>query len=139
MSESTASISQKPYPGILSGRAKHIPGSAGILLPGMEARILHPDGSDAEVNEPGELWLRSRATALGYWDNEKATNETFVDGWLKTGDLFSADADGVLYFQDRAKVCFLGFGVVHELVYDRRDQGETCYFIPGITISIHDT
>lgn len=106
MSESAMAVSQIPYPGVLDGRAKHVPGSTGILLPGMEARILRPDGSDTELNEPGELWIRSGATALGYWDNEKATKETFVDGWLRTGDVFSADGDGVLYFQDRAKVCF---------------------------------
>ena len=34
------------------------PGSAGQLLPGVIARVVREDGSDADVNEPGELWLR---------------------------------------------------------------------------------
>lgn len=73
----------------------------------MEARILRDDGTHAEVNEPGELWLRSGSIALGYWNNEEANKETFIDGWLRTGDRFSVDEDGVFYFQDRSKVSFI--------------------------------
>ena len=60
----------------------------------MEARIVREDGSDADTSEPGELWLKGGNIALGYWNNEKANRETFVDGWLKTGDLFLVDGDG---------------------------------------------
>lgn len=95
MSETTLSATSKPMPGILDGRAKNVPGSAGILLPGMEARIVRDDGSLAKLGEAGELWLKSDGIALGYWDNEAATKEAFVDGWLKTGDRFLVDKDGV--------------------------------------------
>jgi long-subunit acyl-CoA synthetase (AMP-forming) len=83
---------------------KNVPGSAGILLPSVEARIVRDDGTDAGLNEPGELLLRSGAVALGYWNNEDASRETFVDGWLRTGDQFSVDKDGTFYFLDRIKV-----------------------------------
>ncbi|KAL7279902.1 hypothetical protein ACG7TL_006311 [Trametes sanguinea] len=69
------------------------PGSAGVLLPGMEAKIVREDGTLAGPNEPGELWLLGENIALGYWRNEKATKETFVDGWLHTGDKFRIDED----------------------------------------------
>lgn len=106
MSEATVSITLKPIvEGLLNGRAKNVPGSAGILLPGYEARLVRADGSEAGINEPGELWLRGPTVAMGYWNNEKANKETFVDRWLKTGDIFTIDQDGVFYFQDRAKVC----------------------------------
>jgi acyl-CoA synthetase (AMP-forming)/AMP-acid ligase II len=39
----------------------------------------------------------------GYWQNEKATAETFVDGWIKTGDLAKMDDEGFIYIVDRAK------------------------------------
>lgn len=59
----------------------------------MEARIVRADGIDADVNEPGELWLRGGNIAIGYWKNEKATKETFVEGgWLRTGDTFRVDS-----------------------------------------------
>lgn len=96
MSETTLSATGKPVDGMLNGRAKNIPGSAGILSPGMEARILRADGSHAEMGEAGELWLKGEGIALGYWDNEAATKEAFVDGWLRTGDRFLVDQDQVL-------------------------------------------
>jgi len=88
--------SAKPLPGILNGRVKDKSDSVGILYPGIEARIVRPDGSLAGLNEPGELHLRGPAMALGYKGNEKATRETFVDGWLHTGDRLRIDEDGVL-------------------------------------------
>ncbi|KAG6917297.1 hypothetical protein DXG01_003138 [Tephrocybe rancida] len=103
MSECTIAALMQPYPGILDGKGKRIPGSAGILIPGMEARIVRDDGADADWNEPGELYLRSQNVAMGYWNNEKATRETFVDGWLHTGDKFTVNADGYFFFADRAK------------------------------------
>ena len=101
---------------MFGGRFKPIPGCAGILLPGMEARLLKTEDAvpsssadvtsdaDCDVNEPGELWLRSDNIALGYWNNPKANKETFINGWLKTGDRFRLDEQGYFWFADRAKV-----------------------------------
>ena len=72
------------------------PGSVGLLLPGVEARIIRDDGTLAGYNEPGELWIKGENVALGYWGNEKATKETFVDGWLRTGDRIRIEEDGNL-------------------------------------------
>ena len=73
-------------------------GSTGVLIPSMEARIMRHDGTNANVNEPGELWLRGDNVALGYWNNEKASKEVFVDGWMHTGDIFYVDVDGNFWF-----------------------------------------
>jgi acyl-CoA synthetase (AMP-forming)/AMP-acid ligase II len=96
-------IAMKPIPGMLDGRAKYKPGSVGILVPGVEARIVRPDRSLAGPNEPGELLVRGGPAALGYKGNDKATRETFVDGWVRTGDQMRIDEDGVLFFEDRTK------------------------------------
>ena len=76
---------------MFGGRIDPVRGMTGILLPFMEARIIREDGSDADYDEVGELVLRSPTVALGYRNNEKATKETFVDGWLLTGDRFYVD------------------------------------------------
>lgn len=63
-------------------------GSSGNLIPGVEARIVDPDGKEiTEYDKPGELVVRSPSVVLGYLNNEKATKETFFDGWMKTGDV----------------------------------------------------
>ncbi|KAG6845061.1 hypothetical protein H0H87_001123 [Tephrocybe sp. NHM501043] len=102
MSECTIAAIVQPFPGILGGM-KRVAGSTGILLPGMDARIVRDDGTEAGWNEPGELYLKSDNVAMGYWNNEKATRETFVDGWLRTGDKFTVNEDGYFFFADRAK------------------------------------
>lgn len=62
-------------------------GSCGSLMPGIEACIVTPDGKDVTgYNEPGELWVKGPSVTLGYKGNDKATKETFVDGFMKTGD-----------------------------------------------------
>ncbi|KAG1855928.1 hypothetical protein F4604DRAFT_1590599 [Suillus subluteus] len=99
----TMAIAMKPIPGMLDGRAKNKPGSAGILIPGVEARVVRPDGSLAGPNEPGELLIRGGSAVLGYKGNDKATRETFVDGWVRTGDQIRIDEDEVLFFEDRTK------------------------------------
>lgn len=71
-------------------------GSTGLLLPGIQGRIVRADGTDADVDEAGELWVRAGNVAMGYYGNEKATTETFGNGWLRTGDAFKIDRDGFL-------------------------------------------
>jgi len=103
MSEVTFSAAIQPQSGMLGGKLQYIPGSAGVLLPGLEARVVREDGTEADINEPGELWLRGDTVGMGYWNNPKATMETFVDGWLRTGDRFRIDENGYFWFADRAK------------------------------------
>ncbi|KAJ5573563.1 uncharacterized protein N7459_007990 [Penicillium hispanicum] len=62
-------------------------GSSGCLVPGFEARIMSAEGQEiTSYDTPGELLVRSPSVVLGYLNNEKATKETFVDGWMRTGD-----------------------------------------------------
>ncbi|KAF5649348.1 phenylacetyl ligase [Fusarium sp. NRRL 52700] len=66
-------------------------GTTGSLLPAAKAKIVDPDGNDiTEYEKPGELLIQSPTVSLGYFDNPKATAETFfedADGrWIRTGD-----------------------------------------------------
>ncbi|KAJ6448370.1 phenylacetyl-CoA ligase [Mycena vitilis] len=61
-------------------------GSGGQLLPGTFAKVVKPDGKLAKELEAGELYVNGGQVALGYYGNEHATKETFIDGWLRTGD-----------------------------------------------------
>ncbi|KAJ7285273.1 hypothetical protein C8J57DRAFT_1498107 [Mycena rebaudengoi] len=77
--------------------------TTGVLLSGMDARILREDGSEADYDEVGELYLRGDNVSPGYWNNEAATEATFVNGWLRTGDFFRVDKNGYAFFADRGK------------------------------------
>ncbi|KXN90937.1 putative 4-coumarate--CoA ligase 2 [Leucoagaricus sp. SymC.cos] len=103
MSETTVSAIVRPYPGTLNGRFKAVPGTTGVLLPGMEARIVREDGSEADFDEVGELWLKGENIVLGYFNNPQATKSTFIGPWLRTGDQFIVNKDYYFFFADRAK------------------------------------
>ncbi|VDB87514.1 unnamed protein product [Peniophora sp. CBMAI 1063] len=80
-----------------------VQGSAGRLIPGCRARIVKEDGCWAGVGEVGELYVTGPSMALCYANNPEATKETFVDGWVRTGDEVYMNADGDLFVVDRLK------------------------------------
>ncbi len=80
------------------------PDSAGPPVPVAELRIVAADGvTQLPAGEVGELWARGPQIVKGYWNNPSATAETFVDGWVRTGDLARLDEEGFLTIVDRAK------------------------------------
>ncbi|KAK6939259.1 AMP-binding enzyme, C-terminal domain [Dillenia turbinata] len=80
-------------------------GTAGLLSPSTEAKIVDPEtGMALSVNLPGELWLRGLTIMKGYFGNVEATATTLdSEGWLKTGDLCYIDDDGFIFVVDRLK------------------------------------
>src|SRR5262249_43344042 len=55
------------------------------------------------TGEVGELWVKGPNVVRGYWQNPQATAETFVDGWLRTGDIARLDEEGFCTILARAK------------------------------------
>ncbi|HXI86664.1 MAG TPA: acyl-CoA synthetase, partial [Parvularculaceae bacterium] len=51
----------------------------------------------------GELWAKGPMVVRGYWNDPEATAKTFIDGWVRTGDLARLDEEGFCYIVDRAK------------------------------------
>ena len=83
---------------------EHRPASCGLAVAVTDLAIRSVDNSlDLPIGEVGELWVRGPQAALGYWQNPAATASTFVDGWVKTGDLARLDDEGFCYIVDRAK------------------------------------
>ncbi|MBY0564121.1 MAG: acyl--CoA ligase [Hyphomonadaceae bacterium] len=79
------------------------PASTGVPAATGEAKIMSLDGADLPRGEVGELWYKGPIVVRGYWKKPEATAETFVDGWVKTGDLAKMDDEGFIYIVDRAK------------------------------------
>ncbi|KHN95018.1 phenylacetyl-CoA ligase [Metarhizium album ARSEF 1941] len=88
-------------------------GGSGSLLPGYVARIVTPEGEEVEeYNKTGELWVHSPSVVVGYLNNKKATDETFViadDGlrYMRTGDealvMKSQEGNEHIFITDRIK------------------------------------
>jgi len=87
------------------------PGSVGRPLPMTESRIVDRDGRDVAAGQAGELLIRGANVTPGYWNRPDATAEALdADGWLRTGDVARADADGDVFIVDRLKDMFISGG-----------------------------
>ena len=60
-------------------------------------------GEEKGVGETGELCFDGPQVMPGYFNNEKATAETLIDGWIHTGDIGHYDENGSVYIIDRKK------------------------------------
>jgi acyl-CoA synthetase (AMP-forming)/AMP-acid ligase II/acyl carrier protein len=98
-SSETDSVACQPLPP--QPRKDH---SVGIPLPGYnEVAIMGPAGRFCSPGETGEIVVRGPLVFDGYLDDPRATENAFVDGWFRTGDLGRLDDDGYLFLQGRIK------------------------------------
>jgi long-chain acyl-CoA synthetase len=105
------------------------PDSAGPAAPVGEMQIRDPaDGVTLlPTGAVGELWCKGPQVVKGYWNRPEATAETFVEGWLRTGDLARIDEEGFLFIIDRAKDMLIRGGEniycveVENVLYDHPD------------------
>ncbi len=72
--------------------------SAGLPLPGVQVKINEPDEEGI-----GEIYVKGDNVMPGYYKNQKLTDDSFADGWFRTGDLGCFDEDGFLHISGRKK------------------------------------
>lgn len=77
--------------------------SIGRPLPILDMQVGDPNGRPLPDGELGEIQIYGPTITPGYWNRPDATKETVVDGWLRTGDLGTRDAEGFFFIADRAK------------------------------------
>jgi acyl-CoA synthetase (AMP-forming)/AMP-acid ligase II len=75
--------------------------SCGRPWPGVEVRIARPDGTEAAVDEVGEVLIKSPMVMKSYWRRPDASADAIRDGWMHTGDAAYRDADGYVFIYDR--------------------------------------
>ncbi len=92
-----------------------VPGTVGLPLPGTECRVVDPDNPSVDVSpgERGELIVRGPQVFSGYYGRPEETEEVFVDGWFRTGDIVTIDDTGFVRIVDRIKELIItgGFNV----------------------------
>jgi benzoate-CoA ligase family protein len=85
-------------------------GSSGRMLDGYEARLVDENGEPTPNDVEGNLWIKGASAAHYYWERPDETARTFVDGWVRTGDLYRRDRDGYWYHMGRSDDCFKSSG-----------------------------
>lgn len=95
-------------------------GTSGKALLYTQMRIVGPDGKDVPRGEPGEIWMRGPTITPGYWNNDAANRDSFVDGWFRSGDIARQDEEGRFIIEDREKDMYISGG---ENVYPAEVEG----------------
>jgi fatty-acyl-CoA synthase len=99
--------------------------SVGRPLPFVEVRALRPDGTPCDPGEVGEWWIRGPNVSAGYWRRPPVRDP---EGWFPTGDVGTVDADGYLWFLDRASSAMrVGDAIVYPATIERAIYGH-----PGV-------
>lgn len=80
-----------------------IPGTAGSISPIVEIKTVDEHGRDLPQGDSGEIYLRSVTNVQEYWKLPEATDDSFRDGWLATGDVGYVDDNNFLFIVDRIK------------------------------------
>jgi len=89
-------------------------GTIGAPVPSTDVLIVDEAGEPVPLGTPGELLIKGPQVFAGYWNREEETRRSFTpDGWFKTGDIVTMDAQGLMYIVDRKKDMILvsGFNV----------------------------
>ena len=79
------------------------PDSCGPAVPVCDMKIVGAEGQTLGPDEVGELYGKGPNVVIGYWNKPEATSQTFIDGWVRTGDLARIDEEGFCFIIDRAK------------------------------------
>jgi len=89
------------------------PGSIGIPIPGVEAKIVDETGIEVPRETVGELILKGENIMKGYYKDQAMTDQVLKDGWLYTSDLGRMDAEGYIFLTGRKKRMIItsGFNV----------------------------
>ncbi len=81
-----------------------VPSSVGPAVPIVDVKIVDPTtNEDVPAGRVGEILVKGPTVVKGYWNKSEANAQTFVDGWLHTGDLGHMDEDKYVYVVDRIK------------------------------------
>jgi len=78
-------------------------GSVGVAVPGIRVSIRDEEGREVPAGIEGRLWVSAPSLTMGYWNHPEATAAVMRDGWLDSGDVMKADAEGYLTFCGRKK------------------------------------
>lgn len=85
--------------------------SVGIPLPDYEVKIVNDEMVEQKRGDIGEIIVRGDCVMQGYLGMPSATDETIINGWLRTGDLGYMDDDGYIYIVDRKKDLIISKGI----------------------------
>ena len=97
------------------------PMSIGTALDGYEVKVVDDEMLEVPLGQIGEIIVKGDNVMLGYLNRPESTEETIINGWLRTGDLGKMDDEGYIYIVDRMKDLIISKGIN---IYPRQIEEE---------------
>ncbi len=104
LTESTGLVTANPVYGVRK------PGSIGITVSGVAAKVVDKKGNELPAKEVGELIFKGPNATRGYFKLPEETREKVRDGWVYTGDHAWRDEEGYFYIVGREKELIISGG-----------------------------
>lgn len=95
--------------------------SVGLPLDSYECKVVDNEMMEVPTGDVGELIVKGDCVMLGYLNKPEATEQTIINGWLRTGDMAKMDEEGYIYIVDRIKDLIISKGVN---IYPRQIEEE---------------
>jgi long-chain acyl-CoA synthetase len=117
---------------------KQKPMSIGTAMKGYEVKVVDDEMLEVPLGQIGEIIVKGDNVMMGYLNRPEATEETIINGWLRTGDLGKMDGDGYIYIIDRMKDLIISKGIN---IYPRQIEEELMkldYIKQGAVIGMKD-
>ncbi len=117
---------------------KQKPMSIGTAMKGYEVKVVDDEMLEVPLGQIGEIIVKGDNVMMGYLNKPAATEETIINGWLRTGDLGKMDSDGYIYIIDRMKDLIISKGIN---IYPRQIEEELMkldYIKEGAVIGMKD-
>jgi benzoate-CoA ligase family protein len=83
-------------------------GSTGLAVPGYEIKLIDDGGREGAQ---GVLFVKGGSAFHHYWNDERKTSETIIDGYVRSGDIFRRDDEGFYFFEGRSDDMFKSSGM----------------------------
>ncbi len=117
---------------------KQKPMSIGLALRSYQVKIVDEEMLEVPLGQVGEIIVKGDNVMQGYLNRPESTEETIINGWLRTGDLGKMDSDGYIYIVDRMKDLIISKGIN---IYPRQIEEELMkfpYIRQGAVIGVKD-
>lgn len=86
-------------------------GASGVPVPGYAVRLMDETGEQVGPGVVGEMYVRGRSAANGYWNQREKSRRTFTGEWTRTGDKYTYDEEGRYYYHGRTDDMFKVSGI----------------------------
>ena len=113
-------------------------GSTGTVVDGCQVKLMDDYGNEVKQGQLGELFVHSEYSSKKYWNDESSTQYTFIDGWIKTNDMYMVNTNGHYVHKGRKNDCMKVNGLYVSLTGLEKDLYEVDSILDAAVVFVEN-